>query len=196
MNETLSTGSIEGMSAEEKRALLKRLLAEQEAGSPVWPLTMGQKALWYLYRLQPDDPSYNTGFALRITSGVHIPALQNALKRIYARHPELGARFELQGDTPVCRPAIADPELIICPAGEIPADLLDTRLLEAYRQPFRLEEGKVSRCYLFSTGPEAHIFLFSIHHIVYDDGATSIIIRELLQGYQEELGLRSEERRV
>lgn len=184
-----SQSSIEALSADEKRALLKTLLEQREAAaSQDWPLTMGQSALWYLYQINKAATAYNTGFALHITTPLDIAALQTALEKIYQRHPILGATFFLSGSEPVCRPRVILPAFEIKELYGFSAAEVHEIVTAAYRQPFDLEGGVVSRCCLFTLAPDTAIFLFSIHHIIYDDGATSVILSELLQAYLQATG--------
>jgi hypothetical protein len=57
-----SSVDISGLSAEEKRLLLSRLLMEQaEVSASVHPLSYGQRSLWFLHKpandRQPVDPT-------------------------------------------------------------------------------------------------------------------------------------------
>lgn len=192
MNELLSSQNIENLSPEEKRELLKALLEKQVIQ---WPLTTGQKALWYLYKLDSQSTAYNTGFALRITSVLNTDALHVALKNIYQRHPLLGAQFVLSDDVPVCKPAIVVPELQVTDLNGREEEDIYATVLAAYQQPFLLETS-ASRCMLFSIAPSDHIFMFSVHHIIFDDGSTIVLLRELMQAYRDAVGYEAAEWRL
>lgn len=183
---------LEGLSLEAKKALLKKLLEQQNAAATVteWPLTVGQSALGFLHRLeQPGtDAAYNTGFALQIRSRVHTAALEKALQHIYARHPLLAATFNMQTVNPSCTPGQALPAFEQLEANGWTDEAIHAFVLEKYRQPFNLEKGPVSRCLLLTRNPEEHIFLFAVHHIVYDDGCTGLLIKELIYFYLEACG--------
>ena len=73
---------IADLSREEKRALLAELLrkkakeSRESRESRDWsPLSHGQRALWFLYRLAPESPAYNLLYAAHVRSPLDIPSL-------------------------------------------------------------------------------------------------------------------------
>ena len=58
---------ISGLSPEGKRALLSRLLmAEAENSALVYPLSDGQRSLWFVHKLAPTSAAYSITYAGRI----------------------------------------------------------------------------------------------------------------------------------
>ena len=47
------------------------------------------------------------------------------------------------------------------------------------RQPFDLAQGPLLRASLLRLGPEEHVLLLTIHHIVFDGGSVGIFLDEL-----------------
>src|SRR6266540_6614136 len=63
------------------------------------PLSFAQQRLWFLNRLRPDDPEYNSALALRLTGELDVPALADALRLLVARHESLRTTFdEMDGE--------------------------------------------------------------------------------------------------
>src|SRR6266513_4695136 len=102
------------LSREEKRALLAELLRKKaregeatDGHSPTttgWsPLSHGQRALWFLYRLAPESPAYNLVYAAHVRSPLDIPALQRAVQALLERHPLLTATYTMRDGEPVQR---------------------------------------------------------------------------------------------
>src|ERR1700710_2493678 len=58
-----------------------------------FPLSYGQRALWFLDRLAPGNPAYVIAGAARIWSAVDPEALQRAAMALAARHPGLRTTF-------------------------------------------------------------------------------------------------------
>src|SRR5207247_616603 len=88
-----------GLSATEKRALLAELLRKKAAeNASNFPLSYGQKALLYLSRLDPDTPTYNAMFAIRLDAEVSIEALRTALQGIIDRHAAFRTSYVVTGE--------------------------------------------------------------------------------------------------
>ncbi len=54
------------LSAQEKRALLAQVLRKRAEASPLeFPLSFGQRALWFFQQMAPSSAAYNEAFAWR-----------------------------------------------------------------------------------------------------------------------------------
>ncbi|MBN1866414.1 amino acid adenylation domain-containing protein [Candidatus Sumerlaeota bacterium] len=151
------------------------------AGAESFPLTLGQEAIWLLHQLAPSTGAYNIGFALRAAGPLDPTALERAVERLAERHPILRARFRLENGDPGYR--IADESSVpfaLVDAHGCGDDALSRRLHESHVEPFDLEGGPVFRVRLFRIGPEDHVLLFSIHHIVADDESLAVLLGDLL----------------
>ena len=93
---------IAGLSAEEKRVLLSRLLMEQAEGSAsVHPLSYGQRSLWFLHQLAPGSPAYTITYAGRISGDLNVPALERAAQALVDRHAILRTTYAIRDGQPV-----------------------------------------------------------------------------------------------
>src|SRR5690242_4496675 len=126
------------------------------------PLSSAQRRLWFLSRLRPGDPEYNSAFALRLTGGLDVGALGTALRLLVARHEPLRTTFtEVDGEgVQVVQPPYDVPLPVVDVA---PADL-DAVLREEYVRPFDLEHGPLLRAVLARVGPAEHVLLVCVHH--------------------------------
>src|SRR2546421_12590138 len=89
-------------SPEEKRALLAQLLRSRSGKTrSLYPLSHGQRALWFMQQLAPESSAYIVSFAARIDSDLDIPALQRAFQGLVNRHPVLRTTFTTRGGEPV-----------------------------------------------------------------------------------------------
>ena len=97
-----------GLSAAEKRVLLAELLRKKAAENTAkFPLSYGQKALLYLTRLDPDAPTYNAMFVIRVQAELNIDSLRAALQEMIDRHAahssseraDLGSLLSFEGVT-------------------------------------------------------------------------------------------------
>ena len=104
------TDNLAGLSAEEKRVLLARLLMEKaEASASAHPLSYGQRSLWFLYQLAPGSPAYTITYAGQIRGALDVTALEAAAQALVDRHDILRTTYttvmasRFSWSTPVCR---------------------------------------------------------------------------------------------
>ena len=71
----------------------------------VHPLSFSQERLWFLDRLDPDNPAYTIPSSLRLRGRLDVPALARALTEVARRHETLRATFHEAGGQPVQRVA-------------------------------------------------------------------------------------------
>ncbi|BBD63728.1 amino acid adenylation [Nostoc commune NIES-4072] len=154
------------------------------ANTKIFPLSRNQQALWFLYKLAPKSPAYNTALTMRICGNLDKQAWQNALQKLVERHPILRTTFTEHESEYVQEIRLS--QEISC--AEIDArDWTEERLKEeviaAYQLPFDLERDSVLRVSLFTRSEQEHIFLLAIHHIVRDGWSVLILLDELQKLY-------------
>jgi amino acid adenylation domain-containing protein len=177
------------VSTTEKRERLAKLLSRRAAQQvTVSPLSHGQKALWFLYQSAPESAAYHIAHSVRMRSIPDVEALRRSLQALTDRHAMLRATFkrcenevvqEIPGHRDVCF------EIRDC-TGLRPEKLYE-RVAAAYRRPFDLERGPVFRAELFTCAPNDHVFLMTIHHIVYDGWSLWRNVDELRRLYAAEV---------
>ena len=112
------------------------------AATPVeeYPLSSGQKALWFLYRLAPASSAYVIAGAARVRGPMEIGELRRAVGALTQRHRALRTLFREKDGAPFQRvradlaPTVAEIRL----KAPRPADLR-TRVEEEALRPFDLE---------------------------------------------------------
>ncbi len=153
-------------------------------------LSFAQQRLWFLARLRPDDASYNVAAAVEVRGPVDAGALAAAFRQVTDRHEALRTTFDEVGGEPV---------QVIHPAGAAALPLIDLGGLpaagdkeaEAERlasaeaaRPFDLRRGPLLRTTLVRTGPERHLLLLTLHHLVSDAWSMGVLIREVSAFYR------------
>lgn len=149
------------------------------------PLSFAQQRMWFLYQLESQSPFYNEGLQLRVAGVLHVEALQQSLNEIIRRHEILRTTF----------PAVdGKPLQVIFPSLAMNIPVLDLQGLEAAeiqqivtkeaRQPFDLSNGPLLRVTLLRLGPESHVLVLIMHHIITDGWSMGIFIQELSSLYQ------------
>jgi hypothetical protein len=177
------------LSPEEKRALLKQLLAERAAnGQGDYQLSQGQQALWFLQKLVPNSCAYNVSFTARLAPRLNLDAFQRALDKVVARHSSLRTVFPERDGQPIQRvlaPGQA-PIRIVELAQGISDTELEAMVSADYQRPFCLETS------LFAVTlyrlPAEDILLINVHHLVFDAWSLQVLFQDLRTLYEAELG--------
>jgi amino acid adenylation domain-containing protein len=186
---------ISGLSAEEKRVLLSRLLVEQaEASASAHPLSYGQRAMWFLYQLAPGSPAYTITYAGRISGDLDVPALERAAQALIDRHAILRTTYAVRDGHPVQlvhpRWPVRIARLNLGPA--VGADELPEWLRRETNRPFDLHAGPVVRFTLLQHTPDEHggeyVLVMTVHHIAVDFWSIDVILDELRLLYAAEHG--------
>jgi natural product biosynthesis luciferase-like monooxygenase protein len=152
-----------------------------------YPLSVGQKALWYLQQLSPESPAYNIASAVRIETALDADILRRAFQALAFRHPCLRARIAPGADGPVQR-IEKEPRIFFHQedASSWSDELLNERLVEGARLPFNLEEDSLLRVYLFTRASDEHAVLLVVHHIAADLWSLATLLHELGALYESE----------
>jgi len=180
---------ISGLSAEEKRQLLSRLLMEQaEVSASVHPLSYGQRSLWFLHNLAPGSPAYTITYAGRISGDLDVAALERAAQILVDRHAILRTTYAVRDGQPV---QLVHPKWPVRIArhdvGADEDDLHDWIRRESNRA-FDLQTGPVLRLNLLSRAPHEHVLVVAVHHIAVDFWSIDVFLDELGMLYAAEQG--------
>ncbi|MFC7584433.1 condensation domain-containing protein [Nonomuraea antimicrobica] len=180
----------------DRRALLRRLRPER-AGGPIrpvpktgpLPVSPAQQRLWFLDQLAPGTGLYNVPGGLWLRGPLDVEALRRAFRAVVGRHEVLGSAF---------RPDEAG-RLVSVPAGlaaavtvtEVPGGRAEAlRIAEGLAvEPLDIVVGPVLRAALLRCGPQEHLLVLVIHHIVADGWALGVILQDLATAYTDPDGL-------
>jgi amino acid adenylation domain-containing protein len=180
---------ISGLSPEKKRALLSELLmAEAEESASVYPLSYGQRSMWFIHKLAPASAAYTVTYAGRISGELDVPALERAAQALVDRHPMLRTTYAERDGQPV---QLVHPQWPVRIArhhlgpGE---PELDEWIRRETDRPFDLYTGPVLRLTLLERTPEEHVLLLGLHHIAVDFWSIDVILDELRLLYAAEHG--------
>lgn len=190
--------------SEPKRALLEKLLRGKSSGGVTAPLiprrsdrtssplSYSQRPLWFLDRLFPGNPAYLIRGAVRLCGALDPDALLRSINVVVKRHESLRTYFiEVDGS-----PAQAvSPEMEL----DLPVSIVDypderRRLVELQRlaldeaiRPFDLTRLPLMRARLVRLGPEEHVLLLVMHHIISDEWSIALLLQEVSQLYSSSI---------
>ncbi|MBD2120848.1 non-ribosomal peptide synthetase [Trichocoleus sp. FACHB-262] len=150
----------------------------------VFPTSFAQQRLWFLEQLVPNTCLYNVPTVFRLTGALNVVVLEQCFNELVRRHETLRTTFVMID---------GEPAQAIAPRLQIPLSIIDLqhcsvleREAEAQRlirtemqRPFCLSQGPLIRLMLFRLAPSEHILLINLHHIVFDEWSSGILIREL-----------------
>ncbi|MGB3193282.1 MAG: amino acid adenylation domain-containing protein, partial [Limnoraphis sp.] len=162
-----------------------QLVHENPSLFNIYPLSYGQKGLWFLWKLAPESYTYNVSFPARISSVVDLTAIKTVFRTLVKRHPMLRTTFPKRGQEPI-QQVHQDPELdfLQIDASAWDKKQLTAKVIEAHQTLFDLENGPIMRVRWFTCSEDEHILLLTIHHIACDRWSIDVLIQEFAQLYQ------------
>ncbi|MBU0970733.1 MAG: hypothetical protein KKC20_08810, partial [Proteobacteria bacterium] len=150
-----------------------------------YPLTHGQKGIWFLTHLAPDSRAYNVIYAAFIRPDINPDHLQKSLTYLAQRHRVLNTFFQMNG----CEIIQTIPEnpgfdLTIIDASSWSASRLDQWIDDEADRPFDLTQGPLARFTLLNRRDNSkhleRIFLVTMHHIISDHESMQIFMEDLV----------------
>ncbi|WP_146084149.1 condensation domain-containing protein, partial [Xanthomonas albilineans] len=148
------------------------------------PLSYAQQRLWFLAQFDSRAAqAYTLAGGVDLHGALNLPALQQALDRIVARHEALRTCFVTDDDGATQSIAPADVGFALtC------ADLRNTPDAQVAAQdqaeqetntPFDLSRGPLIRGRLLQLAKQQHRLLVTMHHIVSDGWSMALLVQEL-----------------
>ncbi|MBP1473179.1 amino acid adenylation domain-containing protein [Frateuria sp. MAH-13] len=159
---------------------------QRVADREVMPLSFAQQRLWFLYQLEGPSAAYNMPVAIDLHGHLDIGALRAALQDIVDRHEALRTAFiERDG---IGFQQIAPVLHLDIPLLEVGRDALQGHIDQDASMPFDLPAAPLFRARILRLGPEEHVLLVNMHHIVSDGYSLGVLVDELGRGYRARLG--------
>jgi thioesterase domain-containing protein len=160
---------------------------EQPSDAPeepqCWPMSSAQLRIWFVEQLTQGTSANNLHFGLRLTGELDTAALGLSLRVVVDRHEALRTTFDIRNGEPVqlihcTRPAIEIIDLSGRSASEAREEAYAVARREVYT-PFDLRKGPLVRLVLLRLGPDSHVMLAVLHHIICDNWSLGLFAREL-----------------
>jgi amino acid adenylation domain-containing protein len=150
-------------------------------------LTDTQRRIWTAEQLAPGGTP-NVVLGVRIEGSLDVVALERAVNSLLERHAELRVRFPAVRGRPM-REVFSELNIRLhamppaVQSGESPLDASTRLAAHAARAPFDVTHGPLNRSDLWQLGPDDHVLVVTLHHLVCDATAAAVLIRELTQLY-------------
>ncbi|MEH2092712.1 condensation domain-containing protein [Nostoc sp.] len=176
----------------QSEAEIIQILSQSTEQVTNYPLSHGQKALWFSYQLAPSSTAYNVTYAAKLVTNLDIAALKQAAQALFERHPVLRTTFAIIDGEPVQRVhKNQQVDFSIQDAFALSQDDVNNWLSEKSDRPFDLEQGPILRFDLLinhiktdKLATKEHILLITLHQIVGDFCSLEIMISELCALYK------------
>jgi amino acid adenylation domain-containing protein len=151
-------------------------------------LSFAQQRLWFLDQLEPGSASYNLPTAVRLRGHLDLASLERALGEVVRRHEILRTTFKSVEGQPVQVIHTAEPvKLPVVDLQDRPESeresLAKELALEEARMPFDLASGPLLRVTLIALGPEDHVAVLNMHHIITDGWSMELFVKEVVVLY-------------
>jgi acyl carrier protein len=143
-------------------------------------LSYGQRAIWFLHRMDPESTVYNIARAIEIFEEIDVDALRRSLQSLVDRHPVLRTTFREAGDEVLQQ---VNERAEVAFAYEPAEEDLTERLAREAQRPFDLQQGPLLRIFVFRRAARDSVMLFVVHHIVADLCSLALLFDELWQIY-------------
>ncbi|MEU0236701.1 amino acid adenylation domain-containing protein [Nocardiopsis sp. NPDC006198] len=172
--------------ARAREEVLRRLRARDGGGQDIprvprdrpVALSFAQQRLWVLDQMRPGRTDYNSALVLRLTGDLDAGALRRSLTALVHRHESLRTTFtEVDGEG---RQVVGAPYEVDLPTTATGGrEESAERAAHEYALPFDLERGPLLRSRLLVEGPDSHVLVLCLHHIVTDGWSLDLLRGEL-----------------
>jgi amino acid adenylation domain-containing protein len=171
---------------EPRRERLKALLGELALKERPTPVSIGQRALWFVQALQPQSVAYNINFTARLSGTASMERLRTALDGVLSRHDAFATLFSPGEKGPVARVVPSQRVGIAWRDGSrlTPQARLDL-LIDLAATPFDLASGPPVRVMVLAEGQGSAILSVTVHHITGDLWSLYVVARDLAFLLQE-----------
>jgi amino acid adenylation domain-containing protein len=189
---------IAALSPEQRALLEKRLKPKRSQNHIRIPLrqatdtlylSLPQEKFWLFQEIQPDLTAYNDSNMLHMQGKLNINFLEKSLNEIIKRHEILRTSFQVIDEKVLQKTA---------PSLKIQLPIIDLKkysktekdakvkqiVLEYANQPFDMAATPLFRIVLIRLQENEHIFLLTIHHIIFDGWSGGVFYQELAALYQ------------
>ncbi|NTX67464.1 amino acid adenylation domain-containing protein, partial [Myxococcus sp. CA051A] len=166
----------------------------RRAGTEPAPASFPQQRLWVVDQLEGGEAfAYNVHITVQFTGVLDVPLLERCVNQVVRRHESLRTVFAARDDgLPI---QVVVPELLLTiPVEDISRlgkaeqdEEVERRTSEESQRLFDLARGPLLRGKVLRLGPDNHVALVTMHHLVTDRWSLGVFVRELMAFYAAEV---------
>ncbi len=180
----------QGISLVELAQKADKLLETQQVTDPILPIPrtaelpvgLAQERLWFLDRLEPENPFYNVAFCLNIVGKLDTNILEASLQELVNRHEGLRTGFPEVKGRPIQQ--IQSSVTVKLPIFEVLEREVSTLLQQEAKTLFNLSQPPLLRVHLFRVQDQRHYLSIVLHHIISDGWSVGVMVREIAAIYE------------
>ncbi len=159
---------------------------ENAPAEPVLPLSEGQKALYFIHHLAPDN---NMCGAFRIPADADVDLIMAAFADLQQRHPMLRTTFFHDGERPMQRVHATLPVALQRHRVAAEPQALIDKVRELTHTAMDLERGPLARIHLIEGSSEGRFLLVLLHHLINDGASQPPMLEDWTYFCHRRLGL-------
>lgn len=158
-----------------KKKLLEKLLAKTESAEQYSPLSPIQKRLYTLQKMEETSTAYNLPVTIEIKGPLDIAKMEEAFKKLIARHESLRTDFQEIDGSLMQR---------VHKAVDFHIEVIEGNKGENI-QPFNLSSAPLIKVKITHFSALHHLLFLDIHHIIADGRSLSTLLEEITALYQD-----------
>ncbi|MBL9176116.1 MAG: hypothetical protein JNL10_21415 [Verrucomicrobiales bacterium] len=149
-----------------------------------YPASRSQQRMWFLYQLAPESAVYCVPSAWHLRGPLDERRLETAYRAVVHRHEALRTTFSLEDEGLVQRVHDgAGAAWEFCDLTGMPVHerlrAAEEALQRSSHRGFDLEAELPIRMLLLRLGPEEHLLMLQVHHIVFDGASRLVLLKDL-----------------
>lgn len=162
------------------------------APAPWHPLSSSQLSMWLLAQAGASHAAYTVAAVYEMLGTLDREALHGALVRLLTRHESLRTAYGEVAGAPLqqVREEFSVDWEVEAAADE---DAAQAAIAGFVQRDFDLAAGRLVRFLLVERAPDRHVLVVSAHHIAIDGRSLTVLIDDLIAGYDDRLGGRQSE---
>jgi amino acid adenylation domain-containing protein len=180
------------VSAHEESSLSIKVQEVESVKRVRYPLSDGQRALWFLHQLAPESAAYHiTGF-FQVRAPFDPEIFGRALDKLLQRHAILRTRISVGEEGPQQDIDLRSDHISITKvdARLWSRDECERYLLQYAQVPFRMQEDPLLRVALLHCAEDGYLLAMVVHHILVDYWSLVLLVNELKALYVAEVEQR------
>lgn len=157
-----------------------------DSNTNIYPLSPGQKRLWFVENFEPGSRAYNMPFDYSIKGELDELIFEKSIETLINRHESLRTVIQTSGSDPVQK--VLDPYPFHLPVEHLEHLTEEEKTNQAEKHSsenemhiFNLETGPLFICKLLKLSATEWIFLMNLHHSITDGWSVKIMVDELGQ---------------